>query len=259
MQRFDMRWLKYCYHRYLGRRDDRRLMAYIKKMTGGRPSNPHVYRLAFRHSSLVVNPKFSAGECNERLEYLGDGVLNAIVAGYLFQKYPLRDEGFLTEMRSKIVSRDSLNEIGRKLGIDYWIEYNHKSGGFRRNMSGNALEAFIGAMYLDMGWKRTQKFVVKRIVADLDVDTLEEQNFNFKSQVLELVQKQIHQPVSYEVVREKDEHGMRYFTIACVIGNTAYGYGSDVRKKAAEQKASEVAFNRLKEEGWGVDGDKKQV
>lgn len=254
-----MRRLKYYFHRYLGRRDDRLLMAYVRKMTGAYPCQPDVYRLAFRHSSLVANPRFSAGECNERLEYLGDGVLNAIVASYLFQKYPLKDEGFLTEMRSKIVSRNSLNEIGSKLGIDYWIEYNHRSGGFRRNMSGNALEAFIGAMYLDMGWKRTQKFIVKRIVADLDVDTLEDQNFNFKSQVLELVQKQIHKPVNYEVVRERDERGVGYFTIACVIGDEAYGYGSDVRKKVAEQKASEVAFKRLKEEGWVVEAPKKQA
>ncbi|MCS7086780.1 MAG: ribonuclease III [Bacteroidia bacterium] len=254
-----MRWFKYWYHRLFGRAYDRALMAYIKKTTGATPADPHVYRLAFRHSSLVANPDFSAGECNERLEYLGDGILNAAVASYLFQKYPLKDEGFLTEMRSKIVSRATLNDVAGKLGVDYWIEYNHKSGGFRRNMSGNALEAFVGAMYLDMGWERTYRFIVRRIVSDLNLDNLEEQNYNFKSQVLELVQKQIHKPVSYEVVRERDERGVRCFTVACVIGDEPYGYGSDVRKKVAEQKASEVAFQRLISEGWAPENGRNKA
>ncbi|MFO0484388.1 MAG: ribonuclease III, partial [Sphingobacteriia bacterium] len=214
--------------------------------TGYVPIQPAVYRLAFRHSSLVRHPANSANECNERLEYLGDSVLDTIVADYLFKKYPLKNEGFLTEMRSKIVSRQSLNEIGAKLGFEGLVEYNRRSSGLNRSMYGNSLEALIGALYMDRGYTAARSFVIKRIVnVHLSMDELVDRNDNYKSQLMEYAQKNRLLPVAFHLIEEAGKGRQKLFTVQCTLGGNKLGTGTHEKKKLAEQEAAKASLEML--------------
>jgi ribonuclease-3 len=217
----------------------------IYRITGLLPRELALYELALRHSSLVTDPRFSAQECNERLEYLGDSILGAIVSEFVFKKYPSKNEGFLTEMRSKIVGRNQLNLLGQKLGLDTLVMYNKKAGTIRGSILGNTLEAFIGAIYLDLGFEAAQYFVQKIINTYINLDELEVQNHNFKSQLMEFAQKNKIEPIVYEVVEEKIAGNAKEFTVACIVQNQVMGLGKDPKKKIAEQKASEMALLKL--------------
>jgi ribonuclease-3 len=224
---------------------ERAFVKLIRSITGFVPVYPDLYRMAFRHSS-ALNTKNNPAESNERLEYLGDAILGAIVGEYLYRKYPLRTEGFLTEMRSRIVSRASLNELGITLGFDALLEFNRKSNGYNKSIYGNTVEAFIGALYIDQGYEATRKFITRRILNHfINVSVLEVQDLNFKSRLMEYAQKMKLEPVVYEVVEGGTEH-IRRFTVSCKVGSVI-GYGTDMRKKDAEQKASEDALLQLEE------------
>ena len=132
---------------------DQNLSATIAGIIGSKPKNLELYQLSVRHSSV-------SKESNERLEYLGDAILGSIVAEYLFKKYPYKDEGFLTEIRSRIVKRESLNQLSQTIGLHKLVEFNfHRGGPSPKSVYGNALEAFIGAIYLDKGYKFSCKFI----------------------------------------------------------------------------------------------------
>ncbi|MCS6904301.1 MAG: ribonuclease III [Bacteroidia bacterium] len=211
-----------------------------------RPRELALYELAFRHSSLVTDSRCSAQECNERLEFLGDSILSAAVSEFLFKKYPSKNEGFLTEMRSKIVNRARLNELGFKLGLDAILRYNKKLGSFNRSICGNALEALIGAIYLDLGYRAAQYFIIHKMInIYLNLDELETQNHNYKSQLMEFAQKHKIEPIIYEVVEETFAGNIKEFTVACIIQDKVMGLGKDTKKKVAEQKASEMALLKL--------------
>jgi ribonuclease-3 len=129
----------------------------IEIIIGSKPQNPLIYQLAFRHTSASKESNIKGfRESNERLEFLGDAVLGLIVGEYLFKKYPFKDEGFLTEIRSRIVNRESLNNVGRKLGFENLIESDGNKNFHRTSLLGDAMEALIGAIYLDKGFKFTQ-------------------------------------------------------------------------------------------------------
>jgi ribonuclease-3 len=229
---------------------DRQFAKDIQALTGYPPRDTHYYHLAFKHSSLVKTQTLSALECNERLEYLGDSVLGSVVAEYLYRRYPLKDEGFLTEMRSRIVSRNTLNEIGEKLGFEAWIEFNTKNTMFRSSMYGNTLEAFIGALFLDQGYKRTQRFIVKRIIQQhLNIDLIQETNSNFKSLLMEYVQKNKLGSLNYIVHEDRNANSAKQFIVLCEVNKLVIGYGIDSRKKNSEQKASEMAYLMILEKG----------
>jgi len=136
-------------------KEDKKIIAAIQTIAGFTPSNLAIYRLATIHSSKA---KDIAGfrESNERLEYLGDAILGAAVADYLFKKYPFKDEGFLTEIRSRIVNRESLNNLARKIGIATIVQYDHRNTQLQKVILGNTLEALVGAVYLDKGYLRCQ-------------------------------------------------------------------------------------------------------
>ena len=131
---------------------DKELYTAIRNIFGYYPGNISLYKLAFRHKSVAVELSNGSRVSNERLEYLGDAILGAIVAEHLFKLFPYKDEGFLTEMRSKIVSRVQLNKLSQKLGIDNLIQVNTESGNVYRSMKGDAFEAFVGALYMDKGY-----------------------------------------------------------------------------------------------------------
>lgn len=223
---------------------DKAFVKSIYRITGHYPREIFLYRLALRHSSLVKNRETSAMECNERLEFLGDTILDSIVSEHLFKMYPLEAEGFLTEMRSKIVNRESLNEICRKLKLDKMIQYMHgRKGQVSKYMYGDALEAFVGAVYLDMGYHQTRKFILQKIVSDLiDLKDRESTVYNYKSVLLEHVQKEKLASLVYEVVDEKGEGKHKHFTVQVKIGEEVMGEGQGSKKKSAEQRASKKAL-----------------
>ena len=162
----------------------------IKNIFGFYPGNVFLYKLALRHKSATKKKVNGLRINNERLEYLGDAVLSAIVADFLFKKYPYETEGFLTDMRSKIVSRASLNKLSLKLGLNSHIMSGGAQGKHSRSAGGDAFEAFVGAMYIDKGYAFTNKILIKRIICvHFDMDQLEKTEVNYKSKIVEWSQK----------------------------------------------------------------------
>jgi ribonuclease-3 len=215
----------------------------LAALVGFIPTNVNFFNLSFSHKSNS-NQELYAIQNNERLEYLGDAILGTIVAEYLFRKYPNRDEGFLTKMRSKIVNRKVMNQIGDSMGLDLFIVHNNNSR-LSRSMLGNALEALIGAVYLDVGYKKTQRFVFKKILkAHLDIEALETYDDNYKSQLLEWCQKN-RKDVSYDVVEKFKLDNRDRFRVAVLIDGSKRADAEDFSKKAAEQKASHKALLKI--------------
>jgi ribonuclease-3 len=233
----------------LNPKDEREKHLYqsVKHLIGANPSNLELYRLAFLHASASresVSKTYK--ESNERLEFLGDSVLGMITASYLFKKFPFKDEGFLTEIRSRMVSRESLNVLGRKLGLEEVIEYENqrKTSLSRSSMYGDALEAFIGAVYLDKGFSFTQKFVTQKILAQyFDLDTVVQNNPNFKSLLIEWAQKE-GKKVQF-TLDEEGAHHNKEFTAFVLLENEKIAEGKGYSKKKAEQNAAMKACDAL--------------
>ncbi|WP_395767177.1 ribonuclease III [Aquirufa sp.] len=234
----------------LNSKDEREKHLYksVKHLIGANPSNLELYRLAFLHASASrESVAKSYKESNERLEFLGDSVLGMITAAYLFKKFPFKDEGFLTEIRSRMVSRESLNVLGRKLGLEEVIEYENqrKTSLSRSSMYGDALEAFIGAVYLDKGFGFTQKFVTQKILAQyFDLDTVVQNNPNFKSILIEWAQKE-GKKVQF-TLDEEGAHHDKEFTAFVLLENEKIAEGKGYSKKKAEQNAAMKACEALK-------------
>ena len=219
----------------------------VRHLIGANPSNLQLYRLAFLHASASKESvSKSYKESNERLEYLGDSVLGMITAAYLFKKYPFKDEGFLTEIRSRMVSRESLNALGRKLGLDEIIEFESQKRTIlsRSSMYGDALEAFIGAVYLDKGFKFTQQFIIKKILTQyFDLETVVQNNPNFKSILIEWAQKEGKK--TQFSLEEEGLHHNKEFTAFVLIEGEKIAEGKGYSKKKAEQTAAMKACEVL--------------
>jgi ribonuclease-3 len=219
----------------------------VRHLIGANPSNLQLYRLAFLHASASkesVSKTYK--ESNERLEYLGDSVLGMITAAYLFKKYPFKDEGFLTEIRSRMVSRESLNVLGRKLGLDEVIEYENQKRSIlsRSSMYGDALEAFIGAIYLDKGFAFTQHFIITKILTQyFDLETVVQNNPNFKSILIEWAQKEGKK--TQFSMKEEGLHHNKEFTAFVLIEGEKIAEGKGYSKKKAEQTAAMKACDVL--------------
>lgn len=219
---------------------------YIKNIFGFLPGNIFLYKLALRHKSAAKVVANGIKVSNERLEYLGDAVLGTIVADFMFKKFPYKDEGFLTEMRSKVVKRSQLNSLAQKLGIDKLINSTSESRSLCKSINGDAFEAFIGAMYLDKGYEFTKKVVINRIInVHLDIDTLEKQNLNYKSRLIEWSQKE-RKTVEYKVIEEIGDGYKKQYLVEVEVDGKAMGRAQDHSIKGAEQLASEKAVQQLK-------------
>lgn len=219
------------------------MAAHVYSMIGIRPDNILIYKTAFQHKSLL-NESEDALESNERLEYLGDSILNSIVAEYLFKKYPQENEGFLTKMRSKIVKRRTLNEIAEKMELDILLrEYNNTK--ISHSMLGNAFEALIGAIYLDKGYRKTKVFVIQGVLQrHLDLEEIEKTDDNYKSQLLEWCQKTGHS-VDYRVTEKFKQRNRDKFRVQVLIDGESIAVGEGYNKKGAEQKASKKAMHSM--------------
>ncbi len=214
----------------------------LKNVLGIKPGNALLYRTALSHRSV----KETADENNERLEYLGDAVLSAIVADYLFKRYPYKGEGFLTEMRSKMVNRQQLNDIALKMGLKKLTFYNKFDNSLKGSqIFGNTLEALVGAVYLDKGYAKTSNWVLKQIVIPhMFVDDLELIDINLKNKLIGWANKN-GKVLNFELAHEKMEGSRRLFTINAVLDGEILSQGKGYNKKDASQVAAQVAVEKL--------------
>ena len=219
--------------------DDKKLYRSLKNVLGFFPKNIELYKQAFRHRSVCRDKKQSN---NERLEFLGDAVLSAVIGHYLFTRFPFKDEGFLTKMRSKIVSRVQLNQVARKLGINEFLETNGENGMRNSSVNGDAFEALIGAIYMDKGYKVAGDFILNRVLGPhLDIDEIEQTETDFKSKFIEWAQKE-KVPFEFRVREEVGNGPDKQFIIELVFNNEIKGTGQHFSKKRAEQIAAEAAM-----------------
>lgn len=224
---------------------DKKLIAAIENLAGFTPVNLELYRLATLHSSVARDNGQGMKENNERLEYLGDAVLGAIVADFLFKKFPFKDEGFLTEMRSRIVNRESLNLMARKMGIGAIVRFDEKNTQLQQVILGNTLEAIVGAIYLDKGYARCKRFVIQKLINPyVDLESLINSDTNYKSRLIEWSQRK-NREVRFEIESVKKVRGHKEFTARVWIDNEPHGVGYGLNKKKAEQDAAWKTCSQL--------------
>lgn len=227
--------------------EERSLSDYINNIFGFRPRNIALYQLAFTHKSKSVESVGGFHVSNERLEYLGDAVLSVAVADFLFRTYPTQAEGFLTEMRSRIVSRASLNKLSQKLGFERFINYIPENGdtfGFR-SLGGNIFEALMGSIYLDRGFEFTKDVIINRIIrVYIDMDQLRETEVNFKSKILEWTQKR-KKKLDFRLLDQTKKDSRNLYHVQIFIDDEGYAEAEDYSIKGAEQRAAEKTWQLL--------------
>ena len=220
--------------------------AFFKNVLGFTPRRTELYHTAFIHrsvSSVTEGHRIN----NERLEYLGDAVLGTVVAEYLYKKYPLKGEGFLTEMRSKIGSRKSLGQLAVKIGMMELIEHQRGGEGAFKSMGGDALEALIGAVYIEKGYRFTRRIIIRKLLCTyIDVDTVAQTEWNFKSKLIDWGQKN-HKKVTFEIVRSvvRGQSGRREYECRVNIDGQPQQSAVEYTIKAAEQLAAEKTYKTL--------------
>ncbi|MDD2984814.1 ribonuclease III domain-containing protein [Flavobacterium sp.] len=219
----------------------------IHKILGFKPNDIENYRKAFTHRSsnkldLKGNPINY-----ERLEFLGDAMLSAVIAGHLFNEVPSGDEGYLTKMRSKIVSREHLNELGKDLNLIGLVDSKVPSQHFGENIHGNIFEALIGAIFLDKGFNYCEKFIRRRVILPyVDIARLEGKVISYKSLVIEWCQKE-KKAFLFDVYEDNGNDGQRYFGVKLTIDTKVIAKSRATSKKKAEEIASKRAFYALQE------------
>jgi ribonuclease-3 len=221
---------------------DRQIRTYFKNIFGFRIRHVNLFRTALMHRSVSGLSSIGSRENNERLEYLGDAVLGAIIADFLCHKYPTESEGVLTQMRSKLVNRQRLGSLAMKLGLHDMVE---KAGNVNsKNIPGNAFEAVVGAIYRDQGYKRTSRILIDHIfLVHIDIDEVFEEDKDFKSNLLIWAQRHKHK-VSFEHVAEPDAKRELYRVFVSMDGEQlAEAVSNSV--KGAEQRAAEIALGSL--------------
>jgi ribonuclease III len=216
-------------------------------IVGSLPRNLSLYKLALKHSSIANQRLDGHKESNERLEYLGDAFLGAVIAEYLFKKFPYKDEGFLTEIRSRLVNRETLNNLSVKVGIPKIIEFDtsKKTSLSHKSIYGDTLEALVGAVYLDRGFEFCRKFILnKLILPHFDIEQIVQNNYNYKSIVIEWAQKESKE-VRFEIIEEKGNSHFKEFTAQVFIDDKPISIGHGFSKKKAEQNAAYKSCEQL--------------
>ncbi len=214
----------------------------LQQLLGYRTGNVLLYQTALNHRSVKDHPT----ENNERLEFLGDAVIGTVVADYLFKKYPYKGEGFLTEMRSKMVNRAQLNHIALQMGLRKMTRFNKMDGGLRTSqIFGNTLEALVGAIYLDKQYDFTRKWIVEKMIQPyLFMDDLEQIDINIKNKIIGWALKQGKQ-IDFVLAGEQLEGRRRLFTINVVLDGDVIASQKGFTKKDASQMAAQKAIEIL--------------
>jgi ribonuclease-3 len=217
------------------------------KILGFFPRNIRFYEQALLHKSTSIRSEKGRPLNNERLEFLGDAILDAIVGDIVYKHFEGRREGFLTNTRSKIVQRETLNKLAVEIGLDKLVKYSTRSSSHNSYMYGNAFEAFIGAIYLDQGYERCKQFMEKKILKNyIDLDKMSRKEVNFKSKLIEWSQK-TKMEVSFELIEQfLDQDYNPMFHTEVRIESLSAGTGTGYSKKESQQNAAQMALKKIK-------------
>jgi len=234
------RWIQHLLNSFSSSK--RKFRERLANILGYQPAYLSIFEQALNHSSQSSE----ATKNNERLEFLGDAILDSVIGAYLFNKYPKKEEGFLTELRSKIVSRKKLGELGELLELANYLQYDDVRMQASRRMLGNALEAIIGAVYLDGGYHQAEKFIINKLIKPhINLDTIFETEVNYKSLLLEWAQKR-GKRVSFDMAKtDFDQIEERQFVIEAKINDETMGIGKARNKKMAGKQAAKKAIFKL--------------
>lgn len=220
----------------------RKLFRSIKNIFGFYPGNIFIYELALRHKSATTEKINGLKINNERLEFLGDAVLNLVVADFLFRHFPYENEGFLTEMRSKIVSRSSLNKLALKLGVQNLIISAAGQSSQPKSAGGDAIEAILGAVYVDKGYRFVYKIIIERIIhLHFDIDQLVDTEISFKSKMIEWSQKEKCK-LEFSVLEEVGDGYQKQYVVEILVDHIVVAKAQDYSIKGAENLAAEKAW-----------------
>ncbi len=207
-----------------------------------KPKEIRFYKKAFTHRSMNIKDSKGNAINYERLEFLGDAMLSAVIASHLYLEVPAGDEGYLTKMRSKVVSREHLNELGKDLNLISLVESKIPAGQFGDNIHGNLFEALVGAIFLDKGYKYCEKFIYKQVITPyVDIETLEGKVISYKSLLIEWCQKE-KRTFGYNVYEDTGNDEVRHFSVKLSIDDKVVSKARATSKKKAEEKASKRAF-----------------
>jgi ribonuclease-3 len=235
-----MSWLSSLFKR---KKVNTEIQAFVKKAFGFSPSDTAIYEQALRHSSAATKIRPGLKNSNERLEFLGDAIIDSVVAHYLYAKYPMLPEGELTKMKSKVVRRENLNMIGYTLRINELLHLNLGRQDMHDSIVGNAVEAIVGALYLDRGYNATRDIVL-RLLKQHGLDTRVHDDIDYKSKLHEWCQKN-KRTLQFKVIAHRNEGGSSYYKVALLIDEEECGVGDGGAKKSAEQKAAKKACERI--------------
>lgn len=217
----------------------------LNRLLGFKPKKISIYRKAFTHRSLNIKDEDGNALNYERLEFLGDAMLGAVIASHLYNEVPDEDEGYLTKMRSKIVSRQQLNQLGKDLNLIQFVKSNIPNDQFSINIYGNIFEALVGAIYLDRGYDYCTKFIHRQIITPyVNIEKLEGRIISYKSLLIEWCQKQ-KKEFSYEIYEDTGRNELKHFAVKLWISKKVVAKARATSKKKAEEKASKRAYYAL--------------
>ena len=235
-------------------RKDKELYLSLYEILGFYPHDISYYKMALLHKSIMHRNSKGKPVNNERLEFLGDAVLDAVVGDIVYQHFPGKREGFLTNTRSKLVQRDTLNKLAQEMGINQLILSNGHSSSHNSYMGGNAFEALVGAIYLDRGYDACMYFMQKRILAQMiNIDKVAYKEVNFKSKLIEWSQKNRVKLDFVMLDQQKDKNGSPIFTYQVVLEGVEGGGGKGYSKKESQQVASKTSLEKLRKEPQYID------
>ena len=219
---------------------------FLKDILGFYPGNTKLYEIAFIHKSASITDSLGNQINNERLEYLGDAILGAVVAEFLYKRFPQRGEGFLTQMRSKLVNRNFLSELMQEIGLDKFVDSRQFRNTVATSINGDAFEALIGAIYLDKGFEKARYVIVKRIINEhVDLIKIEEEDTNFKSQLIEWGQKN-KQDINFNTSEDEAAQNKNFVFVTDVeVENEVMGRGYGGSKKESQQNAAQEALKNI--------------
>lgn len=219
----------------------------ITNILGFKPKKLGIYKKAFLHRSANQKDKKGIPMNYERLEFLGDSMLGTIISRHLYDEVPEGDEGYLTKMRSKIVSRKHLNELGKDLGLISFVKSRIPKSHFGENIHGNVFEALVGAIYLDRGYRYCEKFIHERVIEPyVDIEQLEGKVISYKSLVIEWCQKQ-KKTFDYDVYEDTGNDTLKHFAVKLTIADKVMAKARATSKKKAEERASKRAYYALQD------------
>lgn len=222
--------------------EDGNFFLQLRKILGFKPKSKSLYIKAFTHRSMNIKDEKGNPINYERLEFVGDAMISAVIAGYLYGQVPHGNEGYLTKMRSKVVSREHLNELGKELGLIELVQSRIPKSNFGNNIHGNLFEALVGAIYLDMGYKTCEKFLYQRVInPHVDIETLEGKVISYKSLLIEWCQKEKN-TFDYLVYEDTGNDELKHFSVKLSINDKVVSKARATSKKKAEEKASKRAF-----------------